>query len=197
MYPNQKKIIIDKPKKNMFAVYGLKELAIACKTLSYSGLRVWLYLLSNNDKSEWYVSPAHAEKYWGISRSSFYRGWEELIEKGFLIEETIRQESNMEVSQIEKKKRASRIDTYICAKSEQSMSQYEYSNNTINNTNNNNGEPSNASVGRFPCHPEEDQMDALKQSELETILGDWWFEKVEGNTATLPGGAKVRVIFGE
>ncbi len=63
MYANQKKVSIDKPKKDHFAVYGLTDLAIACKVLSYAGLRVWLYLLSNNDGYTWFVSPAHAEKY--------------------------------------------------------------------------------------------------------------------------------------
>ena len=63
MYANQKKVSIDKPKKDHFAFYGLTDLEIACKVLSYAGLRVWLYLLSNNDGYTWFVSPAHAEKY--------------------------------------------------------------------------------------------------------------------------------------
>ena len=40
MYVNQKKMTVDKPKTYYFAVYGLGEIAAACRILTYSGLRV-------------------------------------------------------------------------------------------------------------------------------------------------------------
>ena len=84
-YPNQKKYVIDKKQiSEYFASYDKLGIADACSSLKGSGFKVWCYLLSNIDNFEWSISPQHAENEWGIKRSTFYDGLQELEDKGFI-----------------------------------------------------------------------------------------------------------------
>ena len=108
-YPNQRTVEINKPEsftKN-FAIYGKDEMATACKVLNGSAFKVWCYLLSNKKQESWNISPAHAQEVWGISRSSFSDGLNELIKKGYYDpkEQIIYHSTTKDINEIRKQKR--------------------------------------------------------------------------------------------
>lgn len=140
-YPNQRSVEISKPTTftSNFAIYGKDAMATACKVLNGSGFKVWCYLLSNSKQNNWNISPAHAEATWGISRSSFSDGLNELREKGFYDNDrqVIHHESTKNIDEIQKKKRnqeSVEIRTRKSTKFEKTQSEKGISNN-INSEN--------------------------------------------------------------
>ena len=99
-YPNQRTVKIDKINStNYFAMYGRPEIENACKVLNGSGFKVYCYIFSNRNRFTLDISPAHAERCWGIHQSTFADGINELIEKGFISDGIAHQTSIKEQSE--------------------------------------------------------------------------------------------------
>ena len=91
LYRNQKAIQINK-KRNPIDFYDVRigdifkiDLLAACRNLKESSLKIYLYLLSNQDGYVGGLSSADVCAQTGISESSFRRGIQELIDKKYLI----------------------------------------------------------------------------------------------------------------
>lgn len=86
--PNQEKIIINKSKTNKDNIYlcaNLDALQEAMNNLkNSSALKLWLFFVKNQNGYQFELSQVEANK-WGISKSSYYRGKEELVQKGYLV----------------------------------------------------------------------------------------------------------------
>lgn len=84
--PNQKVVTIAKeaPDKDFMQVSNSawKE---ACRKLSPSGFKVYLYLMSNATNYEFALSNKHGRDTLGVSEKSFRNAVNELISEGYLI----------------------------------------------------------------------------------------------------------------
>lgn len=88
-YPNQKSYRINKKNTTkLFAIYGNPEIMDACKVLKGSGFKMYCCFFSNNDGYRLDGSPEYARKYWGIPKSTYYDGIQDLIDHGFIDVET-------------------------------------------------------------------------------------------------------------
>ena len=155
-YPNQKTVRIDKPEGfSTFAIYGKPDICDACEVLSYSALRVWLYLLSQKAQIQWDISPQCAENQWGIPRTSWEDGISELREKGYLDDEAIHSKSTKPLDEIRKKKRNS-LNVEVRINLNEIRDNYDefQGSNNINNTKYNNSYL-NTSVEIADENPEE------------------------------------------
>jgi len=130
-YPNQRTIKIDKINSTgYFAMYGNPEIGNACKVLNGSAFKVYCYIFANSNGFELDISPAHAEKFWGIAQSTFQDGINELLDKGFIVNGIAHQRSTKDETEIRKKKRYSDIrenDTKLdveCTENGKSNSKY-------------------------------------------------------------------------
>ena len=65
---------------------NLDALQTAMKTLNGSGLKLWLYLNKNQDGYRFELSRVDCAN-WGIKKDSYYKAVEELIQKGFLVQD--------------------------------------------------------------------------------------------------------------
>ena len=87
--PNQKIVQIGKRTvrdgKHLYATMNLEALQLAMKTLKGSSLKMWLYLNKNQEKYTFELSRAACLE-WGIKKDSYYDGFKELMEKGYLIQ---------------------------------------------------------------------------------------------------------------
>lgn len=84
--PNQKVVVIGKeaPKKDFMQVSN-NAWQEACRTLTPSGFKVYLYLMSNAVGYEFALSNAHGRDVLGISEKSFRNAINELIKEKYLI----------------------------------------------------------------------------------------------------------------
>lgn len=73
-------------KEHYYATMNLEALQAAMQTLNGSGLKLWLYLNKNQDGYRFELSRVDCAK-WGIKKDSYYSAVEELINKGFLIQD--------------------------------------------------------------------------------------------------------------
>lgn len=84
-YPNQKIVKIKKEKYNSnFLQIGIDEWQGACKKLSGSGFKLYLYLASNANNYDLALSAKDVEESVGISHSSYKNAVQELINTGYL-----------------------------------------------------------------------------------------------------------------
>lgn len=84
--PNQKIVNIKQVKRNsenIYAMMNVEALQQAMIDLKECGLKMWLYFNKNQNNHGFELSKADCEK-WGIKKNSYYRGIDELIEKGYL-----------------------------------------------------------------------------------------------------------------
>ena len=58
----------------------------AMKVLNGSGLKLWLYLNKNQDGYKFELSRVECAK-WGIKKDRYYSAVEELVKKGFLVQD--------------------------------------------------------------------------------------------------------------
>jgi hypothetical protein len=65
---------------------NLEALQAAMQTLNGSGLKLWLYLDKNQDGYRFELSRVDCAK-WGIKKDSYYSAVDELINKGFLVQD--------------------------------------------------------------------------------------------------------------
>ena len=56
------------------------------QVLNGSGLKLWLYLNKNQDNYRTELSRVDCAK-WGIKKDSYYSAFDELIKKGFLVQD--------------------------------------------------------------------------------------------------------------
>ena len=94
--PNQERIIVKKSKTNKDNLYLCANLEALQEAMTIiknsSALKLWLYLVKNQNGYEFELSQVDCQK-WGISRSSYYRAKNELIELGYLV--PVREGSNI------------------------------------------------------------------------------------------------------
>lgn len=84
--PNQKIVNIKQVKRNsenIYAMMNVEALQQAMADLKECGLKMWLYFNKNQNNHGFELSQKDCEK-WGIKKNSYYRGIDELIEKGYL-----------------------------------------------------------------------------------------------------------------
>lgn len=89
VYPNQFKVVSGiRPKKDKDHLYtkvSIDALQKVCNDLNGVALKLYLYLVKNQEDFELALSPT-AAKAWGIKKDSYYNAKDELIEKGYLVE---------------------------------------------------------------------------------------------------------------
>ena len=86
LYKNQKLIIVKKSAcDNNFLQVNNDEWSYACKELKDSTFKLYIYLASNRNGYQIALSPAAANNATGISKKSYYRAVDELLEKGYLV----------------------------------------------------------------------------------------------------------------
>lgn len=92
--PHQRKVYIatraPRDKSHLYGTVNIDALKYAMTNLKESGFKLWCYFNKNQDNYFMELSQKDCEA-WGIKRSSYYRGLEELEEKGFL---SIEEDSN-------------------------------------------------------------------------------------------------------
>lgn len=85
--PNQLHIttIKESSYKDAFHIASNTALYNAMKTLSISGLKLYLYFITNKHEYEFDLSPAHVKTCTDLSERSYYRAVAELKEHGYLV----------------------------------------------------------------------------------------------------------------
>ena len=88
--PNQKIVKLAprtrRDAEHLYSMNNLDALQTAMKTLNGSGLKLWLYLNKNQDGYRFELSRVDCAN-WGIKKDSYYKAVEELIQKGFLVQD--------------------------------------------------------------------------------------------------------------
>ena len=182
-------IDIDKPKriKGLFSMIDLESLKHACKVLKGSGFKVYVYFLSQSPQEDWFVSPTNAENEWGIKRSTFYDGLEDLKNNGFFDGRVIHMdpESESEIRQED-------------PKIELKESENGYTNNINNNINNN---ASFSTSAEEALVSNKERIEHHTSKELDYALAEsWsnWRDYVDDDgILTTSSNVKIKVIFDE
>ena len=88
--PNQKTVQLatrtKRDAENLYSMNNLDALQTAMQVLNGSGLKLWLYMNKNQDGYKFELSRVDCAK-WGIKKDSYYSAVEELINKGFLVQD--------------------------------------------------------------------------------------------------------------
>lgn len=88
--PNQKTVQLAartrRDADNLYSMNNLDALQMAMQVLNGSGLKLWLYMNKNQDGYKFELSRVDCAK-WGIKKDSYYSAVEELINKGFLVQD--------------------------------------------------------------------------------------------------------------
>lgn len=88
--PNQKIVQLARrtarDKNHLYAMINIDALQAAMQVLNGSGLKLWLYLNKNQDNYRTELSRVDCAK-WGIKKDSYYSAFDELIKKGFLVQD--------------------------------------------------------------------------------------------------------------
>ena len=134
--PNQKTVKlaprIKRDSEHLYCMANLEALQSAMQTLNGSGLKLWLYLNKNQDGYRFELSRVDCAK-WGIKKDSYYSAVDELINKGFLVQDHYG--SNMywfhEKAVSDKPKSFSEIPIEV-SKNQKEESENPYRNNTNN-----------------------------------------------------------------
>ena len=88
--PNQKIVKLAARTKrdadHLYSMNNLDALQDAMQALNGSGLKLWLYMNKNQDDYRFELSRADCAK-WGIKKDSYYSAVDELIQKGFLVQD--------------------------------------------------------------------------------------------------------------
>ena len=88
--PNQKIVQLARrtarDKNHLYARMNIDALQAAMQVLNGSGLKLWLYLNKNQDNYRTELSRVDCAK-WGIKKDSYYSAVDELIKKGFLVQD--------------------------------------------------------------------------------------------------------------
>lgn len=69
----------------VFSQINVRNMGLAMQDLTNSEFRVWCYFAKNAVGVELAISPAHAEEWGGISKSSFHKAFTTLKEKGYIV----------------------------------------------------------------------------------------------------------------
>ena len=199
LYPNQKTVTIDKPENfSTFAIYGKPEICIACKVLNGSAFKVWCYLLSQKADTIWDISPKHAFNEWGISKSTFHDGINELIEKGFLDEKAIHLASTKDESEIRKPKRKSKKNESRTSQDtnyENNLSEFDDSNNIKENNITTNKAVLDENVSNIQNYDKEESSKMLDYYFKDTEYQDWRNNVDENGIWITPTNKRIKVRF--
>ena len=88
--PNQKTVQLAartrRDAEHLYSMNNLDALQAAMQTLNGSGLKLWLYMNKNQDDYRFDLSRVDCAK-WGIKKDSYYSAVDELINKGFLVQD--------------------------------------------------------------------------------------------------------------
>ena len=86
--PNQRTVIIHKPKKELFLMVGREDVLAVSKPLNKPcAIALYLYLACNNDGFPFELSQVAYTNATGFGRSSYYRAVDKLTECGYLYED--------------------------------------------------------------------------------------------------------------
>ena len=200
-YSNQRTVKIDRKIRegHIFVSFDKDSMAEACGDLNGGAYKVWCYLLSNQDGYEWAISPADAEKRWGIPTSTFKDGIKELKEKGYIADGYIHQQRTKAKDEIRPmnkidENRQFRTDTDLLEDDNH------ISNNYNNNNINNDKDTSSKDAGSIPNHQEDEIYGTIKLSQMENDLiypegYDWRDHLDKNNIWTAPSNKKFKIIF--
>ena len=85
-FPNQQRLKINKPqyKSGAYTVIGIESNTEALRKLSGSAYKVFMYLCSNSDKYEFWLSTALVCEKTGLSQNTCRKAIKELKENGYL-----------------------------------------------------------------------------------------------------------------
>lgn len=86
-YPNQYRVEFHKSKKEeSYTIYNNSESRAARKNLAtIGGLKMYMYLLENSYRENFYLSREAVMEDCGMSKKAYYTGKDELISKGYLV----------------------------------------------------------------------------------------------------------------
>lgn len=70
-------------KNHLYAIYNQESMKQAMNKLKGSGLKMWLYINKNRDNYRFDLS-RQACKEWGIKKDSYYDGFNDLVNNGYL-----------------------------------------------------------------------------------------------------------------
>lgn len=90
--PNQRSITVykaptdDKEEKNYYTKINLIALQNAMSTLSFKAFELWVYISKNMDKHFFWLSKVDCLKWCNMKDTSYYNAFEELKEKGYLVQ---------------------------------------------------------------------------------------------------------------
>lgn len=91
-YPNQKFAFIHRTGRgNSFLQISKENWYAASRDLGAYGLQLYLFFVGNEDNFKCYFSPAAIQNLLGMSRSTYHRHFNDLIQKGYLVQ---RKDSN-------------------------------------------------------------------------------------------------------
>ena len=77
---------IKRDSKHLYCMANLEALQAAMSILNGSGLKLWLYLNKNQDGYRFELSRVDCAN-WGIKKDSYYSAVDELVNKGFLVQD--------------------------------------------------------------------------------------------------------------
>lgn len=89
-FPNQRCIKINKEKcdkKELYAKINIRAMNFAMRDLKSNTYKLWCYLAQNQNNYEFWLSQVDVNKVAGISKSTYHRAFEELVNKKYLIPE--------------------------------------------------------------------------------------------------------------
>lgn len=86
--PNQREVLTQKPnykdEDEIFFYGGVKEARKAMKNLSNGSKALYIYFLTNANNYKEIIIPSVIEQEIGLTRSGYYRAFEELVSQGYL-----------------------------------------------------------------------------------------------------------------
>jgi hypothetical protein len=81
-----KEISIDKVKGQLFCMYSLEHNRNAMRKLTKSAYYLYTYFVQNQDGFVLNLYRTHAMKITGLSKTAYYRAFDELVEHGYITE---------------------------------------------------------------------------------------------------------------
>lgn len=89
-FPNQKRVTVNgdkKDKENLYTVLNLESITIAMHTLkNNSSFKLWCYIAKNQNNYTFDLSYIDAGKFCCLSKPTYLKGIQELIDVGYLVE---------------------------------------------------------------------------------------------------------------
>ena len=134
--PNQKIIKVNKEicnSNNYYAAINLNALENAAKDLKSGAFKLWVYFAKNQNNFTFALSSKAIEDNFGIKIKQYNNAVQELVEKGYLIQEN----GNVYIFKEQPQTVMTKGNNEVITKGNDELLPKEIRNNTNNNTNNN------------------------------------------------------------